>query len=34
MENVRVVDHDTTELTKFYDTAPYRFSVYMDKPSA
>lgn len=33
MENVRIVPHDQTKLLDFYDTAPYRFSVYMDKPA-
>ena len=32
MENLRIVQHDETKLLDFYDTAPYRFSVYMDKP--
>ena len=32
MTNVRIVPHDETPLLGYYDTAPYRFSVYMDKP--
>ena len=32
MSNVRIVPHDQTKLLEYYDTAPYRFSVYMDKP--
>lgn len=32
MVNVRIVPHDQTVLLQYYDTAPYRFSVYMDKP--
>lgn len=32
MVNVRIVPHDQTKLIEYYDTAPYRFSVYMDKP--
>ena len=32
MVNVRIVPHDQTKLIEYYDTAPYRFSVYMNKP--
>jgi|TARA_B110000208_G_C11647610_1_gene386838 ubiquinone/menaquinone biosynthesis C-methylase UbiE len=33
MVNLRFVDHDSTPLVEYYDTAPYRFSVYMNKPA-
>ena len=33
MINLRFVDHDSTPLVEYYDTAPYRFSVYMNKPA-
>jgi diguanylate cyclase (GGDEF)-like protein len=31
MKNIRIVDHCDTDLIDYYDTANYRFSVYMDK---
>lgn len=28
---VRIVDHDVTPMVEYYNTAPYRFSVYLTK---
>lgn len=34
MENIRIIDHDQVDLLQYYDTAAYRFSVYMTKSAA